>query len=299
MIETRSVTVRGTRSVSVRRSARARGTIRRVGELVRLLPAIIWACIILVPIVFLVFISLRTAAAFAVNPLGIPSSLDLSNYADAWNQGTIPSAFVNNIIVTVVSVVGVVILASLAAYGLVRWTGRAGGRIYIYFVLGLIVPFQLGLPILFKIWAQIGLVDSLPGVILIQIGAGIPLAVFLYAGFLRSVPLELEEAARIDGAGDIRTFVSIVFPLLRPATATVVILTAITVWNDLIVSLFFLSTPSNQTLPLTVVGFVSIVSSNQPLIFACAVITVLPIIVLFIFLQRYFMSGLTAGALRG
>ena len=284
---------------TVRRSARSKAATRRAGEFIRLLPAIIWALVILIPIVFLVFISLRTPEAFAANPLGLPISLDLRNYTDAWNQGTIPSAFANNLIVTAASVIGVTVLSSLAAYAIVRWAGRAGGRLYVYFVLGLIVPFQLGLPILFKIWAQLGLVDSLPGVILVQIGAGLPLAVFLYAGFLRSVPLELEEAARLDGAGDIRIFVSVVFPLLRPATATVVILTAISVWNDLIVSLFFLSTPTNQTLPLTVVGFVSIVSSNQPLIFACAVITVLPIIVLFIFLQRFFMSGLTAGALRG
>jgi raffinose/stachyose/melibiose transport system permease protein len=271
----------------------------RGGSAVRLIPGIIWAVIILVPIAYLVMISLRTSTAFGRNPLAFPESFDFSNYIDAWNQGTIPTAFLNNIIVTAVSVVGVVVLASLAAYGIVRWRGRSGGRLYIYFVLGLIVPFQLGLPLLFKIFASAGLTDTLPGVIIVQIGAGLPLAVFLYAGFLRSVPLELEEAARIDGAGDVRTFVSIVFPLLRPVTATVVILTAITVWNDLIVSLFFLASPENQTLPLATIAFRSLISNNQPLIFACAVITVLPIILMFVVLQRYFMSGLTQGALRG
>ncbi len=277
---------------------RRRGTARAL-DIVRLLPAIVWVAIILVPIVFLVFISLRTRGAYARSPLAFPESFEIGNYADAWNQGTIPSAFVNTLVITLVSVAGVVVLASLAAYGIVRWRGRAGGGIYVYFVLGLIVPFQLGLPLLFKIFAGAGLTDTLPGVILVQIGAGLPFAVFLYSGFLRSVPLELEEAARIDGAGDVRTFVSIVFPLLRPVTATVVILTAINVWNDLIVSLFFLSSPGNQTLPLATVGFRSLVSSNQPVIFACAVITVLPIIVLFVVLQRFFMSGLTQGALRG
>jgi len=272
---------------------------RHAGDIARLLPAIVWAALILVPIVFLILISLRSAQSYAQAPLAFPKSFDVQNYIDAWNQGTLPSAFVNNLVVTGASVVGVVILASFAAYGIVRWSGRTGNRLYVYFVLGLIVPFQLGLPILFKLWAQIGLVDSLPGIILVQIGANLPLAVFLYSGFLRSVPVELEEAARIDGAGDLRIFVSVVFPLLRPATATVVILTAITVWNDLIVSLFFLSTPTNQTLPLTIIGFISIVSSNQPLIFACGVIAILPIIVLFVLLQRFFMSGITAGALRG
>ncbi|MCU1413200.1 MAG: sugar transporter permease [Microbacteriaceae bacterium] len=271
----------------------------RAVDFARLLPAIIWAVVILVPLVFLVFISLRTSLAYGVAPLAFPESFDISNYLAAWNQGAIPIAFVNTLIITAASVVGVVVLASLAAYGIVRWRGRGGGGFYVYFVLGLIVPFQLGLPLLFKIFAGAGLTDSLPGVIIVQVGAGLPLAVFLYTGFLRSVPLELEEAARIDGAGDVRTFVSIVFPLLRPVTATVVILTAISVWNDLIVSLFFLSTPGNQTLPLATIGFRSLISNNQPVIFACAVITVLPIIVLFIVLQRFFISGLTQGALRG
>jgi raffinose/stachyose/melibiose transport system permease protein len=291
-----TATTRPSSSSAPRRSRRSR---RRGGEIVRLLPALIWSLFILIPLVYLVFISLRTQQAYSAHPLNFPEFFDFQNYIDGWSQGTIPTAFVNNFIVTIVAVAGVVVLASLAAYGIVRWRGRGGNRLYIYFVLGLIVPFQLGLPILFKIWAGLGLVDSLPGVILIQIGAGLPLAVFLYAGFLRSIPLELEEAARIDGAGDIRTFVSVVFPLLRPVTATVVILTAIGVWNDLIVSLFFLSTPTNQTLPLATIGFVSIISSNQPVIFACAVITVLPIILLFVLLQRSFMSGLTQGALRG
>jgi raffinose/stachyose/melibiose transport system permease protein len=268
-------------------------------SVVRLLPAIIWAALVLIPIIFLIFISLRTEQAYSAHPLNFPEFFDFQNYIDGWNQGTIPTAFVNNLIVTVLAVIGVVVFASFAAYGIVRWHGRGGSRLYVYFVLGLIVPFQLGLPILFKIWAGLGLTDSLPGVILVQIGAELPLAVFLYAGFLRSIPVELEEAARIDGAGDLRTFVSVVFPLLRPVTATVVILTAIGVWNDLIVSLFFLSTPANQTLPLATIGFVSIISSNQPVIFACAVITVLPIIALFVLLQRFFMSGLTQGALRG
>ena len=287
------------RTIAHRQSPASRLAAKRTGEFVRLLPAIVWAVLILVPLAFLIFISLRTAQAYSVHPLSLPEFFDFQNYIDAWNQGTIPSAFVNNLIVTTASVVGVVALASFAAYGFVRWRGGGGSRFYVYFVLGLIVPFQLGLPILFKLWAGVGLVDSLPGVILVQIGAQLPLAVFLYAGFLRSVPLELEEAARIDGAGDLRIFVSVVFPLLRPVTATVVILSAIGVWNDLIVSLFFLSTPTNQTLPLATIGFVSIISSNQPVIFACAVITVLPIIVMFVLLQRFFMSGLTQGALRG
>lgn len=275
-------------------SGRRTSTISR-----RIVPAAVWAAGIAVPLVFLVLISLKTQQQYAVDPLGLPNPLHIENFQVAWTSGNLGPAFINTLVITVGSVLGVVIFAALASYSISRWTGRLGSRAYIYFALGLIVPFQLGLPTLFKMWAGLGLVNTLGGVILIQIGAGLPFAVFLYSGFLRTVPLELEEAARVDGAGDIRTFVSIVFPLLRPVTATVVILTSIGVWNDLIVSLFFLQTSDRATLPKATIGFFSAFNSNLPVVFACAVLTVIPIVVLFVALQRFFLSGFAAGALRG
>jgi len=272
---------------------------RRAISVVKTLPAILWALAILVPISFLVIISLRTRAQYAANPLALPETPSLNNFATAWLKADLGSAFLNTLIVTVVAIAGVVFFASLAAYAIVRWTGRSGNRIYIYFIVGLIVPFQLGLPTLYKIWAQAGLVDSLGGVILIHIGAGLPLAIFLYSGFMRTVPIELEESARIDGAGDIRIYRSIVFPLLRPVTATVIILTGISVWNDLLVSLYFLQSSGAKTLPKATMAFLSAYSSDMPVIFACAILSVIPVIVLFVGLQRFFMSGLTMGALRG
>ena len=258
-----------------------------------------WALAVLVPLAYLVIVALRTQSEFAKDPLALPSKLYLDNFIEAWNQGDIGRAFINNVIITGISVAGVVVLGSFAAYGMARWRGRGGRPMYFYFLLGLIVPFQLGLPTLFKMWAQLHLVDSLPGVILIQIGANLPLAIFLYSGLLLAVPFELEEAARIDGAGDFRTLVSVVFPLLRPVTATVVILTSITVWNDLIVSLFFLQDPENYTLSRSVIVFIGVYSSNIPVIFASATLILTPVIVVLLLLQRFFVSGLTQGALRG
>jgi raffinose/stachyose/melibiose transport system permease protein len=262
------------------------------------LPALMWAAIILIPILVMISIAFRTSASYSADPIAIPHGLTLGNFARAWIDGNLFSAFVNTAIITVASVLLIVAIGSLASYSIVRWVGSGGNRLYVYFALGLIVPFQLGLPTLYKIWAQLGLVDNLFGVILIQVGAGLPFAIFLYSGFLRTVPLELEESAKLDGASDLRTFVSIVFPLLRPATATVVILEAIAVWNDLIVSLYFLQSTNNQTLPKATIGFQSLFNNDTPVIFACAILTVIPIIAIFISLQRFFLSGLTAGALR-
>lgn len=259
----------------------------------------IWAFLIMVPLLSMVSIALKSPADYIKNPIGIPNQFVWANFAKVWTQGDLPKAFFNNMIVTVVTVAVVVLFGSLASYGLTRWIGRTGRVAYIYFVLGLIVPFQLGLPSLYKIWVNFGWVDSLGGVILVHIGAALPLAIFLFSGFLLSVPLELEEAASIDGAGDIRTFFSIVFPLLRPITATVSILTGIAVWNDLIVSLFFLQSPENLTLPRVLVGYSSLFGTDVPLLFASAIISIAPIAVGFVLLQRFFVAGLTSGALRG
>jgi raffinose/stachyose/melibiose transport system permease protein len=260
---------------------------------------LLWATSLAVPFFFLVMISLRTRHEFANDPLGLPANPVWENYAQAWERGDFMTAFVNNIIVSVATVLGVIVIGSLAGYAVARWRGRSGNIFYIFFVFGLIVPFQLGLPMLYRIWAELGLVDSLLGVIIIQIATSLPFSIFLYAGFLLTVPLELEDSARVDGASEARTFVSIVFPLLRPATATVVIISAISVWNDLLVALFFLQSAEKQTLGKATLGLMNTMNSDVPVVFAAAVITLVPVIVLFVSLQRFFISGLTQGALRG
>ncbi|MDJ1115089.1 carbohydrate ABC transporter permease [Microbacterium dauci] len=271
----------------------------RLGAVVRLALPMVWAATLAIPFFYLLIISFRGRSEYAQNPLGLPTSLQWSNYAYAWERGNLLTAFANNIVVSVITVIGVVFIGSLAGYAIARWVGRAGNMFYVFFVFGLIVPFQLGLPMLYRIWAQIGLVDSIPGVILIQIATSLPFAIFLYAGFLLAVPRELEESAKVDGASELRTFVSIVFPLLSPATATVVIMSSISVWNDLLVALFFLQSEEKLTLGKSTLGLMNTFNSDVPVVFAAAVITVVPIIVLFISLQKFFISGLTQGALKG
>lgn len=259
----------------------------------------VWAVMILIPIAFMVFGSLRTRQEYALDPRGLPSDPQFANYATAWIDANLATAYVNNIVVTVAAVLGVIALGSLAAYGIARSAGPFSAAGYAYFALGLIVPFQLGLPALYKMAVRVGLVDNLFGVVLVHIGTQLPLAVFLYSGFLATIPLELEESARVDGAGTFRVFRSIVFPLLEPVHATVVVLTSIAIWNDLIVSLFFLQSEGNLTLSRTTLSFMSLYNSNIPVIYASGVIVVLPILVLFFVMQRYLVAGITQGALKG
>jgi raffinose/stachyose/melibiose transport system permease protein len=270
----------------------------RWGALLYLFP-VVWAAMIAVPMIFLVMGSLRTRGEYLLDPVAVPTVPQFENYVTAWEDADLAGAFLNNLIVTVLAVGGIAVLGSLAAYGVVRWRGRGSGFWYGFFALGLIVPFQLGLPALYKLWVQAGLVDSLLGVILVHIGVNLPLAIFLYAGFLLGVPIELEESARVDGASSFRVFRSIVFPLLGPVHATVVILTAIGVWNDLLISVFFLQSKDNLTLARATLTFMSTYNSNTPVVYAAAVLVVVPILLLFVILQRFFVSGLTQGALKG
>jgi raffinose/stachyose/melibiose transport system permease protein len=158
---------------------------------------------------------------------------------------------------------------------------------------------QLGLVPLYRAWQWLGLINSREGVVLIEIGALLPLTIFLYTGFIKTVPRELDEAAAIDGAGQFRTFWTIVFPLLHPVTATVAIVTSLVIWNDFLIPLLFLQQRDLQTIPLAIYGFVGEYSQSWNLIFASIVVSSVPIIALFLILQRFFIKGLTGGALKG
>lgn len=264
-----------------------------------IVPLTIWTLFLLVPLVTAVSIAFKTRFDLLVNPLGLPHPFAGNNIITAWTQADLSAALVNSLIITGGAVLGLVVLGSIAAYPLARRVGRWPRGIYTYFVLGLIVPLQLGLIPLYRTWNWLGLVDTHLGVILIQIGALLPLVIFLYTGFIKTVPRELEEAAAIDGASQWRTFWTIVFPLLRPVTATVIIVTSLVIWNDFLIALLFLQDPTLQTVPLAIYGFVGQYSQSWNLIFASIVVSSLPIIVVFLVLQGSFIKGLTGGALKG
>lgn len=263
-----------------------------------LVPLLLWTVLLLVPLITTVSIALKTRYDLLIDPIGLPKPVAWDNISTAWQNADLGQALFNSVLITALGVVGLIVLGASAAYPLARRTGRWSNGIYVYFILGLIVPLQLGLIPLYQLWADIGLLNSQVGVILIQIGELLPLTIFLFTGFMKTVPRELEEAATIDGAGQFRTFWTIVFPLIRPVTATVVIVTSLVIWNDFLIPLLFLQEPDLQTIPLAIYGFVGQYSQSWNLIFASIVVSSLPIIALFLILQRSFIKGLTGGALK-
>ncbi|HLI05763.1 MAG TPA: carbohydrate ABC transporter permease [Ktedonobacteraceae bacterium] len=264
-----------------------------------LLIVLFWSALVVIPLVVLLSVALKSPVELLNNPLGWPAQFVWSNFADAWNNASLGQALFNSVLITSITLLGLILFGAMAAYPLARFTGPWSQRVYIYFVAGLIVPIQLGLFPLYKEMHDLQLINTYQGVILLYIAVNLPFVIFLYTGFIKTVPRELEEAALLDGASPMQTFWLIVFPLLTPVTATVAITGALSTWNDFFIPLIFLQRDGMQTLPLAIFNFVGQYNNNWSLIFASVIISSLPLVVIFLVLQRYFIKGIAAGALRG
>lgn len=246
------------------------------------------------PLYVLVNLSLKSSndQSGALTPAFNPT---VQNYVNAWNQAGLPSAILNSVIVCVVSVAIIVIVGSLAAYPLVRLTSRLSATAYWTIMIGLLLPFQVALIPLYQTMRDIGLLGSVWSLVLFYAGLQVPFTVFLYTGFLRALPREYEEAAWVDGAGTLRTFLTVVFPLLRPVTGTVIILNAILVWNDFLTPLLYLSGSDQQTIPVTLFSFIGQYVTDWNLIFAGLVIGIAPILVAYFAMQKSIIQGFSGG----
>jgi len=259
----------------------------------------IWAVIVLVPLWVLFTIAVKSVPDFFANPLGWPKIFKWSNFSDAWNAAGLGSALSNSMLITGVSLAILVFAGAMAAFPLARRTRRWQNWVYIYFVAGLVVPSQIGVIALYRLMKGLDLISTYQGVVLIYVAGSLPFVIFLYTGFILSIPKDLEEAAYIDGASRWRTFWTVIFPLLRPVTATVIITASFSIWNDFFTALLFLPDPDKQTLPLALFTFEGSYNNQWTLIFSSIAIAAVPMIILFLVLQRSFVQGLTGGALKG
>ena len=235
------------------------------------------------------------------NPTGafvISGQYSLENFGRAWVEGHLGAALLNSAIVAVASILLVLAAASLAAYPLARLGSRWSRTMFSLFMLGLVIPAQLGVLPLFLSMRDLGLNGSLISVILAGAGSSIPFAVFIITMFLRESPREYEEAASLDGCGPLRTFWHVVVPLLRPAIGTVAILNVISIWNSFFIPLLFLSGTGNETLPVRISGFVRTYYADWPAVFAALLISAAPILIAYFLLQKYIIQGF-AGGLKG
>jgi raffinose/stachyose/melibiose transport system permease protein len=262
---------------------------------------VVWlvAVVTLLPFYFLVITALKPDEdLLATGTSEPPSKPTFENFVEVLAKGgdsSILLGLLHSVVITVGSIVGMVVIGSLAAYVIVRST-RAWGSIAFYlFLTAIVLPTQLGLIPLYAGARQVGLVGSLWGMIILYVGTLMPLAVFLYAGFFRNLPREYEDAAVIDGASPSKVFYRIVLPLMAPATGTVAILTGLIVWNDFFTALIFLGGSDNQTLPVSMYLYIGSLVSAWNKIFAIVVISMVPILMFYLFAQKKFIQGFAGG----
>jgi raffinose/stachyose/melibiose transport system permease protein len=225
--------------------------------------------------------------------------IDWTNFTNVWNATNFGRILLNNVIITISVLIIVVIVGSLAAYPLARRKTKLNNIVYTVIVSCMIVPGLTILVPLYKVLVEISAVNTYWGIILINTAFGLPFAVFLYTGFINTVPKELDEAALLDGCSRFGIFFRIIIPLLKPVTATLIILNGVGLWNDYQFSLFFLQKPDMQTFTVALSQFFSQYNNNVHWVAAGCVIGMLPITALYLSLQKYFVKGVAAGAIKG
>jgi len=266
-----------------------------VTEIIMLLVALLF----LVPFYFLFVNSVKSFGDLLTNAASLPKSIEWGNYARAFEITNFPTAFVNSLVITVVSNVLLVLISAMAAYWMVRRNTKFNRLLFVVFVAAMVVPFQSIMIPLVKVTSTVGLMNSIPGLVVCYLGFGIPMSVFLLHGFVKSIPLEIEEAATVDGTNTYGVFFRIVLPLMKPMLVTVFILNALWIWNDYLLPSLMLQSPELRTIPIATFAFFGQYTKQWDLALPALVMGVLPIIVFFLMMQKYIIEGITQGAVKG
>ncbi|NOU99977.1 carbohydrate ABC transporter permease [Paenibacillus planticolens] len=260
---------------------------------------ILIALLFLVPFYFVIVNSLKTFPELAASTAKLPQSLYFDNYKKVWTIMKFPSAFMNSLIITVFSNVGLVIISSMAAYRMVRKPSKFNNLVFLAFVAAMVIPFQSIMIPLVRVASQVGLMDSKLGLIICYFGFGVSLNVFLFHGFIKSIPMEIEESATVDGCSPYGVFWRIVFPLLKPMSTTVIILNSLWIWNDYLLPSLVLNSPGLRTIPLATFSFFGQYTKQWDLALAGLTLGVLPIVIFFLAMQKHIVEGITAGSVKG
>lgn len=271
----------------------------RIAPVLILLVTIILALIFLWPVFFALISALKSNGEILKNPMKLPSSVYLKNFRDLFAQSDFLTAIRHSIILTVASELLIVALVPMAAYAIERRASKWTGLIYTYFLAGMMIPFHLYMFPLFKEMKIFGIFGTLTGPIACYISGSVAFGSLLYCSFLKGVPLEIEEAAQIDGCSPFQTFWKVTFPLLGPCTASMVVLNGLGIWNDFLMPYLALPSGKAKTITVEVFSFVGQYTARWDIVFAGTVCSIVPALIIFVLLQKYFVKGITAGAAKG
>lgn len=256
------------------------------------------ATISLYPILLMILSSFKKSVDIYKDPLGLPTSFSLDTYRTLLSKIPFTTYFMNSIFVSILSVVLIVVVCSLASFYIARFKFSWNHALFFIFLLGMMIPIKLGIVPLFILMRDLGLINSLWSLVLMNTATGIPLSMLILTGFFKTMPYELEEAARIDGAGNLKILWHVVLPLMRPALGTVVIINFIAAWNDFFFPLIFITEKMKRTIPVGMMSLFGEHSADWGSLFAGLTLASLPMILLFFIASKQFMEGLTAGAIK-
>jgi raffinose/stachyose/melibiose transport system permease protein len=240
----------------------------------------------------------KSNAEIFSSPFALPAAFSLTNAARIWDETNFIRYLLNSVIVTAGSVAVILITGTMAAYALARYRFALSSVLFMFFVSGLMVPLKLAIIPLFIQLDALGLIDTRPGLVLVYVAMGLPSAVFILTGFLRTLPGELEESARIEGASEARIMWSIMLPLARPAMVIAAIQNAVPIWNDFFFPLVFITSEKLKTLPQGLTVFMGEYNTDWGVLFAGLTLSALPITLVYVLLSRQFIAGLTQGAIK-
>lgn len=258
----------------------------------------------LFPVYIILVNSFKSRSDLYENILSFPSKFSFQYYAEAMDKMNFLKAFCNSLIVTIISIIIIVALASMTAWMLVRSNNIISKILFNVFVATMLIPFQtLMMPLMQEAgWIRdtlkLPVLDTLGGLIFMYVGFGASMAVFLYHGFVKSVPVALEEAATIDGCSKLGVFWKIVFPILKPATMTVIILDVIWIWNDYLLPSLVLTSKDNRTIPLSTASFFGQFTIQWNMAMAGLMLTIIPVIIFYLCAQKYIIKGVASGAVK-
>lgn len=260
---------------------------------------ILAAILFFVPFYFVLINSVKSFGDLMRNTAGWPEVFVWSNYSKVWGIMSYPRAFWNTLLVTVASNIGLVVISSMAAYRILRHPSRLNKLLFGMFVAAMVIPFQSIMIPLVKVVSASGLMDSRFGLILCYFGFGVSLNLFLYHGFMKSIPREIEESAVVDGCTPYGVFWRIVYPLLKPMTITILLLNSLWIWNDFLLPSLLLHASEIRTIPLQTFAFFGQYTKQWDLALAGLVLGVAPMVLFFLLMQKHIIAGISAGAVKG
>jgi raffinose/stachyose/melibiose transport system permease protein len=272
---------------------------RRINQVIVITFLVIVGIVILFPIYIALINSFKTDGEMANSVLSLPRKLDFSNYSEAIKKLDFLKTFFNTLMITVVAIVGILFTSSMAGYKLARSKSKVSSFFYLLFISSMLIPFHSIMIPLTRVTMVLGIKGTKLGLSAVYIGLGINMAVFLYKGFISNIPIELEEAAKIDGCNQFQIYWHVILPLLKPITVTIAILDVVWIWNDFLLPLLMITEFKNYTIVLAAASFFGKYSVDWTNALAGLIFASLPLIIFYMFFQRYIVEGMTAGSMKG